>query len=75
MNVGSRAMADEADGAITELVRLEDPRQSERPRVESNHRTQLRRLPLCPLSYGASQGWRTGFEPATTGTTTRGSTS
>src|SRR5262249_49545044 len=26
---------------------------SERPRVESNHRTQLRRLPLCPLSYGA----------------------
>ena len=23
------------------------------PRVESNHRTQLRRLPLCPLSYGA----------------------
>jgi hypothetical protein len=23
------------------------------PRVESNHRSQLRRLPLCPLSYGA----------------------
>src|SRR5438093_6824265 len=23
------------------------------PRVESNHRTQLRRLPLYPLSYGA----------------------
>ena len=47
-----------------------------RPRVESNHRTQLRRLPLCPLSYGATrlEGWRTGFEPATTGTTTRGST-
>jgi hypothetical protein len=21
--------------------------------VESNHRTELRRLPLCPLSYGA----------------------
>src|SRR2546426_6930702 len=26
------------------------------PRVESNHRTQLRRLPLYPLSYGASTG-------------------
>jgi hypothetical protein len=25
------------------------------PRVESNHRTQLRRLPLYPLSYGALQ--------------------
>ena len=25
----------------------------QRPRVESNHRSQLRRLPLCPLSYGA----------------------
>jgi hypothetical protein len=24
------------------------------PRVESNHRSQLRRLPLCPLSYGAA---------------------
>jgi hypothetical protein len=23
------------------------------PRVESNHRAQLRRLPLYPLSYGA----------------------
>ena len=61
----------------------------ERPRVESNHRTELRRLPLCPLSYGAERsqlsagtrrgarnerGWRTGLEPATTGTTTRGST-
>jgi hypothetical protein len=63
MNVGSRAMADEADGAITELVRLEDPRQSERPRVESNHRTQLRRLPLCPLSYGACapKGYRRDY--------------
>ena len=27
--------------------------QAEWPRVESNHRTELRRLPLCPLSYGA----------------------
>ncbi len=44
------------------------------PRVESNHRSQLRRLPLCPLSYGAVERWRTGLEPATTGTTTRGST-
>jgi hypothetical protein len=44
------------------------------PRVESNHRTQLRRLPLCPLSYGAERGWRRGLEPPTTGTTTRGST-
>ncbi len=26
------------------------------PREESNLRTQLRRLPLCPLSYGASAG-------------------
>ena len=26
------------------------------PRVESNHRAQLRRLPLCPLSYGAVGG-------------------
>jgi hypothetical protein len=57
--------------------------------VESNHRTELRRLPLCPLSYGAAalkgysahtpplqrrKRWRTGLEPATTGTTTRGST-
>jgi hypothetical protein len=25
------------------------------PRVESNHRTQLRRLPLYPLSYGAGR--------------------
>jgi hypothetical protein len=29
--------------------------QVEWPRVESNHRTQLRRLPLYPLSYGAVQ--------------------
>ena len=28
-------------------------RNFQRPRVESNHRSQLRRLPLCPLSYGA----------------------
>jgi hypothetical protein len=27
-----------------------------RPREESNLRTQLRRLPLCPLSYGAVAG-------------------
>ena len=27
------------------------------PRVESNHRTELRRLPLCPLSYGA-EPWK-----------------
>ncbi len=26
------------------------------PREESNLRTQLRRLPLCPLSYGATAG-------------------
>src|SRR4051794_14099355 len=32
----------------------------ERPREESNLRTQLRRLPLCPLSYGAD-GWRRGL--------------
>jgi hypothetical protein len=30
--------------------------QYERPREESNLRTQLRRLPLCPLSYGATRG-------------------
>ena len=32
------------------------------PREESNLRTQLRRLPLCPLSYGAvrvAEGTRT----------------
>jgi hypothetical protein len=34
--------------------REERGRASRWPRVESNHRTQLRRLPLCPLSYGAS---------------------
>src|SRR5438094_30594 len=32
------------------------------PRVESNHRTQLRRLPLYPLSYGA--GANQGIGPA-----------
>ena len=77
------------------------PEQSfeEWPRMESNHRAQIRSLPLYPLSYGATRpqcascyfgnrvtqtsvvgagvapkGWRTGLEPATTGTTTRGST-
>jgi hypothetical protein len=54
------------------------------PREESNLRAQIRSLPLYPLSYGARgqsiglrrrrRRWRTGFEPATTGTTTRGST-
>jgi hypothetical protein len=43
------------------------------PREESNLRTRIRSPPLYPLSYGA-KGWRTGLEPATTGTTTRGST-
>ena len=49
---------------------------------EVEPRTQVRSLPLYPLSYGAwvssivdadGKGWRTGLEPATTGTTTRGS--
>jgi hypothetical protein len=31
--------------------------------VESNHRTELRRLPLCPLSYGAVPGQLSGAEP------------
>jgi hypothetical protein len=39
------------------------------PREESNLRTQLRRLPLCPLSYGArgerSAGRRTGIDAVT----------
>ena len=39
------------------------------PRVESNHRAQLRRLPLCPLSYGAREevsagGREGGLSPA-----------
>ena len=40
-----------------------------RPRVESNHRTELRRLPLCPLSYGAERSeaypprWRAARKP------------
>jgi hypothetical protein len=29
--------------------------QPEWPRMESNHRTQIRSLPLYPLSYGAAQ--------------------
>src|SRR6266498_1450751 len=45
------------------------------PREESNLRTRIRSPSLYPLSYGAYvRGWRTGLEPATTGTTTRGST-
>ena len=40
---------------LRRLVQIggDDRAKAERPRVESNHRTQLRRLPLCPLSYGA----------------------
>ena len=72
------ALAEPEEGAAHGIGA--DTLTGERPRGESNHRTQLRRLPLCPLSYGAGtlsavEGWRTGFEPATTGTTTRGSTS
>jgi Binding-protein-dependent transport system inner membrane component len=36
-------------------VRIMGAERLKRPRVESNHRTQLRRLPLCPLSYGAAR--------------------
>ena len=45
-------------------------RRLERPRVESNHRTELRRLPLCPLSYGA-EGSATAYRRAGTASASR----
>ena len=40
-------------GTHPQADRLAEAGRSAWPRVESNHRTQLRRLPLYPLSYGA----------------------
>jgi hypothetical protein len=37
---------------------------NEWPRVESNHRTQIRSLPLYPLSYGAPPQCKARGSPA-----------
>ena len=48
-----RGLAGETGRFPREATTAAKPPRSVRPREESNLRTQLRRLPLYPLSYGA----------------------